>query len=334
MITKNHKQCNERNHCSEPASPCHSTLLPEIGAVVPFYNGQDCLEKCAQSLTSSGLREDQIFIIDNSPKPAIPNSFNSGFPNVHTIRTTPRLGFGKACNEGAINALKRGFRYLLFINQDARLSPNALSEMFCVLEADPTVAIAAPVNCTEDQEVLESFFLRHYLSDIPELVNDALLSKTKCHYYSPRFCGSCFLIRSSAVQHLGLFDPAYFMYMEEEDLARRYRYCGYRISTVPNARVFHRHSHINSPTSMSSLMIHHKSEQIFLLKDPSRHPLRSASMAARQLLIQLVTHVTKMSIVTALMLVLTNALIVVSIPKILRSRSNELALKNRTLPPL
>jgi GT2 family glycosyltransferase len=54
------------------------------------------------------------------------------------------------------------------------------------------------------------------------------------------FYGACALLRLKCVQEVGKFDPDFFMYYEESDLAMRLRLAGYKIFATPASRVYHK----------------------------------------------------------------------------------------------
>ncbi len=53
------------------------------------------------------------------------------------------------------------------------------------------------------------------------------------------FCGGGVLLRSTAIDQVGLFDPRFFAYYEDSDLSWRMRRAGWKIIAVPQARIHH-----------------------------------------------------------------------------------------------
>jgi GT2 family glycosyltransferase len=51
--------------------------------------------------------------------------------------------------------------------------------------------------------------------------------------------GCCILLRPAALDDVGTFDEAYFMYFEEVDLCHRLRNRGWRVRLVPTTSVLH-----------------------------------------------------------------------------------------------
>jgi len=59
--------------------------------------------------------------------------------------------------------------------------------------------------------------------------------------------GACFLVRSRAFAEVGGFDPGFFLYYEDVDLARRLAAAGHRRVLEPELRVVHVRPHHGRP---------------------------------------------------------------------------------------
>jgi GT2 family glycosyltransferase len=51
--------------------------------------------------------------------------------------------------------------------------------------------------------------------------------------------GAALLMRKEAFQKVGLFDPQFFLYMEEVDLPERVKKAGWKIYYLPDAKMIH-----------------------------------------------------------------------------------------------
>ena len=69
--------------------------------------------------------------------------------------------------------------------------------------------------------------------------------------------GSCLLVRRVAVDRVGGFDPAYFMYFEDVDLCDRLAQAGWQIVYEPAAVVEHLGGHATSQRPVEMLVAHH-----------------------------------------------------------------------------
>ena len=94
--------------------------------------------------------------------------------------------------------------------------------------------------------------------------------------------GSCFLVDLPAFHSIGGFDPGYFMYFEDVDLARRLGQHGWLHVYVPTAVVTHEGGHATKRQAHRMQRVHHTSALRYLAADfPDRRhaPLRGALRA-------------------------------------------------------
>ncbi len=239
-----------------------------VALVIAFYNGAEEAVPCVESALANGVEPARVYLVDNSTRAGEADLVMRRFPSITLVSAPPRVGYGRACNLGARAALQAGARHVILSNQDLVYAPDCVTQLVAALEESPEVGIAAPVNYTWDFGGIESFFVRQYLAACPGLVADALQGRLRPSYRVPRVMGSCMALRAEAIDAIGLFDELYFMYMEDDDLCRRYGAAGWRIVLCPSARVGHRHSHTAKGADDGMLCQGRKSEAVFRLKDP------------------------------------------------------------------
>ena len=211
--------------------------------IIPFYNDQNYLRECIETIWDNYDNKVETIIVDNSTKYQDLSSLEKKYNFLTIIKTSPRIGFAKACNTGAEEAIKRGADYLIIINQDTKILAGSIEALMYSLDSDPKTIISSPINLTYESDSIEDFFIRWHLVQNPRIVYDALHNKLKDQYKIKYTSGTCFIIRSVFVKNYGLFDPLYFMYHEDEDLCRRVNMLGGNISITPNAEVANAHSH-------------------------------------------------------------------------------------------
>jgi N-acetylglucosaminyl-diphospho-decaprenol L-rhamnosyltransferase len=94
--------------------------------------------------------------------------------------------------------------------------------------------------------------------------------------------GSCFLVDLEAFRAVGGFDPGYFMYFEDVDLAERLGRAGYLHVYAPTAVVVHEGGHATRREPHRMQRVHHTSALRYLSGQyPGRRyaPLRAALRA-------------------------------------------------------
>ncbi|WP_234702910.1 glycosyltransferase family 2 protein [Thalassobacter stenotrophicus] len=124
------------------------------------------------------------------------------------------IGFGPACNQGAAKA---DTEFLLFLNPDAELQPGALDAL---VEAAQRYMNASAFNPRIlDSKARQSFRRGSKIRPKERLkgplpTSDAVVSI---------LAGSAIFCRKALFEKIGGFDPAIFMYHEDDDLSLRLR---------------------------------------------------------------------------------------------------------------
>ena len=143
-------------------------------------------------------------------------------PEVRTISSSDNLGYGGGCNLGMKLGLELGADYLLPLNNDVTLDPEAIGELVGALEADARAGAAGPLlyYASDPQTIWfgggrvvmgprvlqrhEHEGERYAPGDDPPRETDWLV-------------GTAILARRAAVERAGLIDTAYFIYWEDVD---------------------------------------------------------------------------------------------------------------------
>lgn len=124
------------------------------------------------------------------------------------------IGFGPACNQGAAKA---GTEFLLFLNPDAELQPHALDAL---IEAATNTQNASAFNPRIfDGKGRQSFRRGSKIRPKERLKGPIPTSDTEV----PILTGSAIFCRRALFEKIGGFDPAIFMYHEDDDLSLRLR---------------------------------------------------------------------------------------------------------------
>ncbi|MCX5989596.1 MAG: glycosyltransferase, partial [Chloroflexi bacterium] len=260
-----------RSHVPDPVPsdlPDFGNDPPDTVAVIVSYNVAPLLHECLASIADAaeaGGITVHVVVIDNASSD---HSIEVARANRNTtvVANTRNVGFGVACNQGIAIARAIGSEHVLFLNPDARLAPDALAALRNALETSPRHAIAGPdlrfpdgrpqpsrrrfpnlatllvestplqwrgggIDGSPGWPLIEPIIRRYQcadLADVPGTVD--------------WISGACLLIRVTALAAVGGFDPAFFLYFEETDLAHRLRESGWTCTYTPEARVFHHRS--------------------------------------------------------------------------------------------
>ena len=206
--------------------------------VVLNWNGWPDTLRCLQSLQKLDYPSCRLLLVDNASTDDSVDQIHHAFPNIELVQTGKNLGFGGGCNAGMRRALERHSSFVWLINSDCTVAPGALREMVQVAQRDARIGAVGSVlfemdtpekiqlwgggniNCWTGQS-------RHRLSEGPlDFVS-----------------GASILLRSEALESVGLFDQeTFFMYWEDTDLSFRLRKAGWQLAAAGDSHVWHRQS--------------------------------------------------------------------------------------------
>ena len=260
-----------RSHVPDPVPsdlPDFGNDPPDTVAVIVSYNVAPLLHECLASIADAaeaGGIPVHVVVIDNASSD---HSIEVARANRNTtvVANSRNVGFGVACNQGIAIARAIGSEHVLFLNPDARLAPDALAALRNALETSPRHAIAGPdlrfpdgrpqpsrrrfpnlatllvestplqwrgggIDGSSGWPLIEPIIRRYQCADLADVSGTV-----------DWISGACLLIRVTALAAVGGFDPAFFLYFEETDLAHRLRKSGWTCTYTPEARVFHHRS--------------------------------------------------------------------------------------------
>lgn len=109
-----------------PAPTFAMTSQPLVSICIPHYNGIDLIDACIESVRAQTLADVEIIIHDDASTDGSVEHICTHHPDVRLIESAKNVGFCVANNRMA--AMARG-RYLLLLNNDATLLPDALETL-------------------------------------------------------------------------------------------------------------------------------------------------------------------------------------------------------------
>jgi len=183
----------------------------------------------------------QVIVVDNASRDGSAAAVRDAHPDVELIARTTRAGYG--ANHNLALARAQG-RYVLFLNDDARVQPGAIDALAAYLDAHPEAAVAAPTLVRSDGSREVSLWPTPTpAADVRAALRlgrarPATLNGTGAQPVGWAM-GCALLARRDAAVRAGGFDEGYFMYSEEVDLCVRLAAAGGATHWVPDARVVH-----------------------------------------------------------------------------------------------
>ena len=222
----------------------------KVDVVIVNWNSGAQLLECVKSLGNYAAKDTgKVIVVDNG---SVDDSVNylddfTGLELV-VIRAGENLGFGKACNLGAKYSESD---YILFLNPDASVYENTMSQSLGYMNDHPRVAVCGVQledevshisrSCTRLPTVtsflahavgLDRLFpkLGHFMGEWDH--ND---SRSVDHVI-----GAFYLVRRTIFESVGGFDERFFVYLEDLDLSNRIKATGDQIFYLASVQAFHK----------------------------------------------------------------------------------------------
>lgn len=229
-----------------------------LTVIIVSWNVRDLLAACLRSLQADLERADlsaDIWVVDNGSTDGTPEMVARDFPAVHPIARPDNIGFAAANNHAMRAVLETAPpRYFWLLNPDTKLLPGATAALLNAMESHPRVGVAGAKLLYPDGTLQHSAFR---FPGLVQLAFDlfpmpARLYETRLNGRYPRRLyegetpflvdhplGAAMMVRTAAVDQVGLMDEGYRIYCEEIDWCWRMRRTGWRALCVPAARVVH-----------------------------------------------------------------------------------------------
>ena len=225
---------------------------PVVSALVVSRNAKDELLQCLKSFFASADVPVEAIVVDNNSSDGSPAAVTDEFPQATVLVQSKNLGYGRAANIGLERCQGR---FVLLLSPNVRLDPQCVGRLADLLLTRPDAGAAGPrlllPDGGRDPDARRAFpipstlfyqtvglsrlfprssrFGRHNMGHLPESDVHEMDAGT----------AACLMLRRSALDRVGFFDPRYFMFGEDLDLCYRLKLGGWKTFYVPTASAIH-----------------------------------------------------------------------------------------------
>lgn len=234
------------------------TTTPKIpvSVIIVGYGGESVIIDCLDSLFAShDLNvEMRVLVVDNRSPDQMVKRVEGNFQQQIErgqllIKSTEKnLGFAGGNNFGykAAREAWPDARYVCLLNQDTVVESGWLGIMIEYLERHANVAAAQPkiLLHADPRRINTTGNLSHFLGfgfcrGDREIDGGQYDGAGEVNYCS----GAAVVVRVDAIEKVGLFDDAFFMYLEDAELGWKLKQIGLMNIVITAARIYHKHSY-------------------------------------------------------------------------------------------
>jgi GT2 family glycosyltransferase len=260
------------------------SLAPTLSYCVVNTNGREYLLACLAAIEAAHPEgvEREILVLDNASDDGSADAVRELGGEIRLFALERRVG--KAQNDSTLLREAKG-RYCLLLNEDSELRPEATAALVAALDADPRAAAAGALLLDADEQpvpcawrfpgigaaVAGALFLHRWLTVESKGWETARVDWCQ---------SSALMVRREAVAAVGYLDPAFFVYYDECDLAKRLSDVGWHSLFVPSAQAIH-HDQLSTDLAagLPRIVEFHRNRDLYMRK----HHGRAAALAVRVL---------------------------------------------------
>jgi GT2 family glycosyltransferase len=241
----------------------------EVSVIVLNYRTKELSQKCVESLFKFTKNLSfEVLLIDNNSEDGSYEYLRDfekkfGDKRLKVIFNKTNSGFSGGNNVGIKNS--RG-EYILFLNSDTELIENSVLKALETLKKSTSMgAIGCQLQNLDGSlqqnggffpTLARAFAWMFFIDKLP-ILKDILSpyhlapSTFKKSHYQDWLTGAFFLVSRKVLDKVGVWDEAYFMYVEDVDLCWRIKQSGLKLYYLADTRV----KHVGSASSSSERSI-------------------------------------------------------------------------------
>ena len=264
-------------------------MPPTLSYCIVNTNGREHLLACLEAIERThppGI-EREILVLDNASDDGSAEAVRALGGDIRLIALERRVG--KAENDSTLLREAAG-DYCLLLNEDSELQPGAAEALIAALDADPKAAAAGaqlldsagnPVPCAwrfpgVRTALIGAVFLHK------RLTVQSTGAETRPVDWAQ---SSALMVRREAAAEVGYLDPAFFVYYDECDFAKRHHDGGWHSLFVPAAEAIH-HDQLSTDldAGLPRIVEFHRNRDLYMRKHHSRRRGHRGSIPHRMVL--------------------------------------------------
>src|SRR5580658_7772536 len=224
-------------------------LKDQVSVTIVTYNSGRFIKRCLESVLEQKYSNLEVVVIDNASTDGTVDILEQFADRCRIYYNDENIGFAAAQNQAIM--LSRG-DWVLTLNPDVLLMPNFIQAMTDAGQMDPKIGTVCGKLLTirasfdlPEKELVDStgiYFtptLRHLDRGSQEVDNGHYLN----FEYVFGATAAAALYRRQMIEDISVagefFDPDFFVYREDADVAWRAQLMGWRCIYTPNARGYH-----------------------------------------------------------------------------------------------
>jgi len=223
-------------------------MIPKVSIIILNWDRLEDTIECLESLKKITYPNYEVIVVDNASKGNDADVLEEKYRGyIKLIRNRKNLGFAGGNNTGLRYSLNNLSDYSLILNNDVIVKENFLSEIVEVAEQKSEAGLLGPKIYYYDKPnifystggIIKRSFLKGIF--VPLRGNK---QEDKGQYDSIEevdwIDGCCMLIKTKALEEVGLLNEEYFLYWDTVEMAMDLKKRGWKSYYVPRSVIWHK----------------------------------------------------------------------------------------------
>ena len=211
-----------------------------VSVIVVCTNDRVYLKDLFSSVFNSDYPHIEVIMVDNASSDGSVPFVESQFGSVKILRNKRNIGFVKSNNRGIRES---SGEFIFLLNPDTIVDPQCIGHLVKAMEERSCIGVCGAKMLMEyEREVINS--IGHNVNRIFYGWDRGCFELDRGQYDAPAevpsVCNGAALYRREIFDDIGFFDERFFVYYDDVDYGLRASLCGYKVITVPSARVYHK----------------------------------------------------------------------------------------------
>ena len=216
--------------------------------VVVTYNSKNYITKCLDSIRLFESSS-KIIVVDNYSQDNTLDLVKQ-YKDSIVFENSENLGFGKANNIGIQHAMDSEAEFIYLLNHDAYLVESVIEKIKFSFQVNRDCGIISPLQLGQDECSLEVNFAKFLFEEgtLAKMAIDGFSSNQRREIYQTNFIqAASWMIRVDVIKRVGLFNPLFFHYGEDNEYLNRLKYHGFKVGILTNCKIVH----LSNPLNLS-----------------------------------------------------------------------------------